>query len=302
MINQAINNLIIKVIPLLPIFIVKIFAKRYVAGEEDHEALKVVKLLNHQGYAATLDILGEHTKTASEAKDITDRYIKIYNKIYEKNLDCNISVKPSHIGLDLGANIVKKNIDALIKKASQTNNFLRIDMESSISTDVTIDLFKEYHKNYSNIGIVLQAYLFRTNKDLKNLKSEYPFNFRLCKGIYRESKDIAIQDRKDININYLNLIETAFKLKLYVGIATHDVELLKPIYKMIKEMKISKHAFEFQVLYGVPMSGWNERHLKNGYKVRVYVPFGEDWYPYSIRRLKENPSIAKYIIRDIIKK
>ncbi len=302
MIANIFNNIIIKTVTLLPISFVKFFAKRYVAGDSSSEALQVVNDLNKQGFSATLDILGEHTQTESESESITNNYINIYNNINDMGLDCNISVKPSHIGLDTDLNTLKHNLDKLIAKANELNNFLRIDMEGSSSTDITIKLFEEYFQTNSNIGTVLQAYLFRTENDIKNLLKKDKFNFRLCKGIYKEPADIAIQNRKDINANYLKLLKIAFKNDIFVGIATHDIELIESIYCMIDDMNISADKFEFQVLYGVPMSGWNEKHLSKGYKVRVYVPFGADWYPYSIRRLKENPSIAKYIIKDLIKR
>ena len=302
MVNKIINSLIIKIISFLPIPIVKLFAKRYVAGETSDEALDAASKLNEKGYSVTLDILGEHTKSKAEAESITSNYARIYDKIYKLELDCNISIKPSHIGLDVSIKTIKENLDILVAKANETNNFLRIDMESSKSTDVTLDLFKEYYKNNSNIGTVLQAYLYRTKHDIEHLISQFTFNFRLCKGIYKESDNIAIQNRNDINSNYLDLLKIAFDNNIYVGIATHDTLLIQSIYKLINKMNISSDKFEFQVLYGVPMSGWNEKHLQNGYKVRVYVPFGSDWYPYSIRRLKENPNIAKYIIKNLIRK
>jgi len=297
---SILNSVIIKTITLLPKAIVQLFAGKYVAGESHKTALAVVKSLNDQGLSATIDILGEHVQDITEAKQITSEYIDLYDEIAENQLDCNISIKPSHIGLDLGENQFLDNLQLLIDKAMTYENFLRIDMESSLVTDTTIKAYTQMLKRSKAVGTVFQAYLFRTLDDVKNVQSDH-LNFRLCKGIYKESEDISIQDRKHINENYLKILRYAFTANNYVGIATHDIDLLKNIYSLIEELNVSPDKFEFQVLYGVPMSGWIEKHLENRYKVRVYVPFGPDWYNYSIRRLKENPNIAGYVIKNLFR-
>ena len=297
---SILNSVIIKIITLLPKSIVQLFSGRYVAGEKHKTALAVVKSLNNQGFSATIDILGEHVQDITEAKQITSEYIDLYDEIAENQLDCNISIKPSHIGLDLGENQFLDNLQLLIDKAMTYENFLRIDMESSLVTDTTIKAYTQMLKRSKAVGTVFQAYLFRTLDDVKNVQSDH-LNFRLCKGIYKESEDISIQDRKHINENYLKILRYAFTANNYVGIATHDIDLLKNIYSLIEELNVSPDKFEFQVLYGVPMSGWIEKHLENRYKVRVYVPFGPDWYNYSIRRLKENPNIAGYVIKNLFR-
>ena len=297
---SILNSVIIKTITLLPKSIVQLFSGRYVAGENHKTALAVVKSLNNQGFSATIDILGEHVQDISEANQITSEYIALYDEIAENQLDCNISIKPSHIGLDLGENQFLDNLHLLIDKAIEHENFLRIDMESSLVTDTTIKAYTQMLKRSKSVGTVFQAYLFRTLDDVKNVQSEH-LNFRLCKGIYKESEDISIKGRKHINENYLKILRHAFTANNYVGIATHDIDLLKYIYSLIVELNVSPDQFEFQVLYGVPMSGWLEKHLENRYKVRVYVPFGPDWYDYSIRRLKENPNIAGYVIKNLFR-
>ena len=302
MIHSIFNRFITTLIPLLPLSFVRMIARRYVAGENSQEALIIVQRLNKNGYSVTLDILGEHSKNKPEAQSITNEYSDLYEKIHNQKLDCNISIKPTHIGLDIGEDFARTNLITLLNKAHETSNFLRIDMESSEVTDTTLDLYNECKKEYSKVGTVLQAYLYRSEKDLKMLSADDNCNFRLCKGIYRESPEIAIQKRGEINYNFLKLLRYAFEKKIYVGIATHNLEILKKTYDIIDELKIPAEKFEFQVLYGVPMSGWMEKHIKNGYKVRVYVPFGKDWYAYSIRRLKENPDIAGYILKDIFRK
>ena len=297
---STINSLIIRIITLLPKSIVQLFAGKYVAGENHKTALGVVKSLNNQGFSATIDILGEHVKDILEAQQITSEYLNLFDEISESDLDSNISIKPSHIGLDVGDSEFISNLELLIEKADYHKNFLRIDMESSAVTDTTLRAYTKMLKKSKAVGTVFQAYLFRTLDDIKNIQNEH-LNYRLCKGIYRESEDISIQDRNGINANYLKILCHTSMVNNYVGIATHDINLLKEIYSLIKELKVPIDRFEFQVLYGVPMSGWLEKHLENGYKVRVYVPFGPDWYNYSIRRLKENPNIAGYIIKNLFR-
>ena len=297
---SILNSVIIKIITLLPKSIVQLFSGRYVAGEKHKTALAVVKSLNNQGFSATIDILGEHVQDITEANQITSEYIDLYDEIAENQLDCNISIKPSHIGLDLGEDQFLDNLNLLIDKAIKHENFLRIDMESSLVTDITIKAYTQMLKRSKAVGTVFQAYLFRTLDDIKKVQSNH-LNFRLCKGIYKESEDISIKNRKHINENYLKILRHAFTANNYVGIATHDIDLLENIYSLIEELNVSSDRFEFQVLYGVPMSGWLEKHLENEYKVRVYVPFGPDWYDYSIRRLKENPNIAGYVIKNLFR-
>ena len=298
---NLINNLIYKIIKKSPKRLVKIFSKRYVAGFSFSETLGICKNLNAQGFALTLDLLGEHTKTEEESKKITDFYKELLTIINNEKIDANISIKPSHIGHDLGFSLFKKNLIILIEKAQELSNFIRIDMESSSLTDDTISVYRNLSEKYSNFGIVFQSYLLRTQNDIKSLDKSN-LNFRLCKGIYKEPKSIAYQTRDLINQNYLTILDYAISKKIYVGIATHDEYLLKESYKIIKKHSADCQNFEFQGLYGVPLSSWYKKHFKNGYKVRVYLPFGDNWYDYSLRRIKENPSIAKYVIKNLIKK
>ena len=301
MFYQFINRFIIYIIPYLPVSFIRMFSGRYVAGETSRQALKIVRELNNKGYSATLDILGEHSENKVDALDVTQEYTDLYGYILSHNLNCNISIKPTHIGLDIEEECAQNNLNTLAKTAQETNNFLRIDMESSKVTTTTLQLYKECKKKYSEVGTVLQAYLYRSKDDLIMLSKDKSCNVRLCKGIYRESSDIAIQHRKEINYNFLKLLRIAFENNIYVGIATHDLQLIEKAYEMIEELSISSEKFEFQVLYGVPMSGWLQKHINYGYKVRVYVPYGKDWYDYSMRRIKENPDIAGYILKNIFR-
>tara|TARA_B100000989_G_scaffold68346_1_gene47558 strand:- start:214 stop:1128 length:915 start_codon:yes stop_codon:yes gene_type:complete len=295
---KLINNLIIKIIPFLPRFFVRIVASPYIAGISDEEMLKKVKNLNDRGYKVAIDILGEHVKTEREAEEVTNRYVSIYNEISKRNLSSNISIKLTHIGQDLGMNIVKNNLSKLVKAAKKNKNFLRLDMENVPYTSSTIKLYKEMFNDYEQIGIVIQAYLHRSIDDIKDLSNE-KFNVRICKGIYVEDPSLVINDYEEVRENFLSLVKEALNKGSYVGIATHDEFLIDNIYSWILENKISKNRFEFQVLHGVPMKKMLEKLMDEGNTVRVYLPYGDNWYDYSVRRLKENPKMAGYIIKNL---
>ena len=242
------NQFIIKILPYLPFSVIRLVAGRYVAGENAEEALNVVKALNQQGFSATVDILGEHTNNENTARDIAREYKAILSSIYDQNLNCNISIKPSHLGMDVSTECIMENMTVLIETARRNSQFIRIDMEDSSLTDATIQLYTKCKDQYNNVGTVLQAYLFRSENDLCELINKSRFNVRICKGIYRESSDIAIQSRHDINNNFLKLLRFSFENNIYVCIATHDQFLIKESYKIIEDLKIPNDRFEFQVL------------------------------------------------------
>ena len=298
---SLLNNIIIKTIPLLPKLMVKIIADKYVAGNKIKDAINKTKLLNNQDLHVTIDLLGEHVKDLNEVESVTKTYLKLLEEINLSSLKSNISVKPTHIGLDINLDTFYKNALKLVESARDKNNFIRFDMENSSTTDSTIDVFKKIHKDYKNVGTVFQAYLKRTYTDIEKL-SKNQINFRLCKGIYNEDAGIAYKSYNKINSNYLKIAEMAFKNGCYVGLATHDLHLTQNLYDLIEKHKVPKENFEFQILYGVPMKGWIQRHLKNKFKVRVYLPYGPQWYEYSIRRLRENPNIARYVAKSIFSK
>ena len=235
---NILNKLVKSTIHLIPKYVIKIFANQYVAGITTADALKTVRKLNNEGFEVTLDILGEHTENKKNADSITNQYREILNQINLKKLKCNISIKPSHIGSDISDKILMNNFKKLHNTAIENKNFIRIDMESSSLTDITLNTYAKIYTEKNNIGVVLQAYLYRTEKDLMQLKPNS--NIRLCKGIYNENHDIAIKDPKKINDNYLKLLKMAFERNIYVGIATHDINLIKASIIMIKEMNIDK--------------------------------------------------------------
>ena len=295
------DTIVTNSIPYLPKWIAKPFSKPYVAGETVEEALAEVKALNSKGFSATIDILGEHTKDIHVAKDITNQYCNLYEEIENNAINCTISIKPTHVGLNISLSEAVTNMLIIAKKASEVGNFLRIDMESSDFTDHTFDIFKECKKVYGNIGAVTQAYLYRSEDDIETFGDEQ-FNSRICKGIYKESKTIAFQEREDIRNNFILLAKKMARKGSFCGYATHDQILIDLLLEWVKSENISPHLFEFQALYGVPMNGRLEQLIDEGFKVRIYVPFGPDWFDYSVRRLKENPDIAGYVLSNLFKK
>ena len=294
------NSFLTSTFPLLPRWIAKLFAKPYVAGETEDEAVTHIKALNDRGFAATVDILGEHVLTTDKARDITNQYCYLYDRIFSESLDCNISIKPTHIGLNISLDEAMANTTAILKKAKEHGNFLRIDMENSPFIDQTFELYDHCKKIYENVGVVVQSYLHRSLEDVERLTNE-SFNSRICKGIYREPDTIAFQGREEIKDNFLDLAKAMAVKSAYAGYATHDHDLLDQLLEWIESKNISRDLFEFQVLYGVPMAGRLDVLRNAGYKVRIYVPFGPDWFDYSIRRLKENPDIAGYVIKNMFK-
>ena len=299
--RQSMNPIFTNILPYLPKWFSKPFAKPYVAGETAEVALNHIKKLNQSGFSATLDILGEYTASIDQAQDIANQYCNLYDEINNRSLKCTISVKPTHVGLKISDSLAISNMIKIAKKAAEYENFLRIDMESSHYTDKTFEIYKQCKSITKNIGVVLQSYLFRSLDDISRL-ADSNFNTRICKGIYKEDHSIAYQDKKEIRKNFLLMAKSVIKKGGFAGLATHDQELIDILLDWIEKDNISKHFFEFQVLYGVPMDGRLEQLLEKGFSVRVYVPFGPDWFEYSIRRLKENPNIAGYVLKNLFKK
>lgn len=298
---NLINSALSAILPLFPRWMSKPFAKPYVAGETIDEAIQRIKILNEKGFAVTTDILGEHVKTHEEAENVTHSYIDLLQAIKEENLDCHISIKPTHLGLDVGYSVVRDNLFRLLETAKTTGSFVRIDMEDSPYTDASIKLYLEAKLRFENVGQVIQAYLRRSQDDISRLTNEN-LNVRICKGIYREPETIAYQDSQSIQKQFVELVAQVVDGGGYPAIATHDISIIDAIETWLVENNISPDRFEFQVLYGVPMDGKLEALLEKGYTVRKYVPFGKNWYDYSIRRLKENPKIITYVMKNIFKK
>ena len=298
---EMINSLLATIMPYLPKFFVRPFAKPYVAGESIDSVIKIAKKLNDNGFSTTLDILGEFVNSKEEANKIKNAYSELIKKISAKKLDSTISVKLTHLGLGLDSNLGEKNFHSLSLIGKENNVGITIDMENSPYTSKTFGIYKNALINNEQLGTVIQAYLYRSLDDIKQLDSS-SLNLRICKGIYNESQDIAIQNRSAINDNYFEMAKTLLNGQGYACLATHDITLIDRLESFIDENNISPQRFEFQVLYGVPMGNRLEKLKKKGYKIRVYVPFGEAWFEYSVRRLKENPKIISYVLKNLFKK
>ena len=294
---KFINSAIAVVLPIIPKPIVGHFAQKYIAGETLEDATRVIAKLNGEGFMCTANILGEHITNIEEADKYLNSYKEVLSSITEKNLDMNISIKMTQLGMGIDDGVCFEFMNEMIRLSEEVNNFIRIDMEDSKYTTKTLDIHSKFLENYSNVGTVIQAYLRRSETDVKEL-IKLKANIRLCKGIYIEPIEIAFKERDEIRHNYSLLLEMLLKSGCYVGIATHDEYLVDVAYQLIKELGLSNEEYEFQMIYGVTEKLRN-KILNDGHRLRIYVPFGEDWYAYSVRRLKENPAIVGYVIKNI---
>jgi len=300
------NRFIAAILPWFPKKFIWLFSKSYISGETVDDAIRVSKELKKDNIDITLDVLGEFITTLDEAEENKKEYLNLIDVTYKSGIEGNFSVKPTFFGLLIDEEICYKHIREIVAKASAYNNFIRIDMEDSSCTDMEIELFSRLQKEFpGNVGLVVQAYLKRTLDDvigLSDLNSEkHPLNFRLCKGIYIEPAEIAYKKYEEINKHFLEDLEYMLKNKIYAGIATHDKPLVEGAYKLIKKYKVPKSMYEFQMLYGVTPN-LRESIVKDGHRMRVYVPFGTKWFGYSTRRLKENPKMASHIIKALFYK
>ncbi len=293
---EWLNQLIIRTMPLVPKSIIRKISSRYIAGETLEDAVRVTKDLMALGGMSTIDVLGEFVTTKEMALHERQMCSIVLDAINENQLESYLSVKPTSLGLGIDFDFAYSNIKMLVEKANSFGLFVRLDMENSPYTDKTFEIFKKLRsEGFQNVGIVIQAYLYRSENDIRKLASYKP-SIRLCKGIYRESPSIAIQDKEGIRNNYKKLLQLIFELGLYPAIATHDEVLIKFALEIIQKYNLNRKDYEFQMLLGVREDRRNEL-LRNGHRLRVYVPFGKDWYGYSTRRLKENPDIAGHIFK-----
>lgn len=295
------NKLIVALLPLMPKKLVWVFSKRYIAGITIDSAIKVSRKLNQNGIMVTFDILGEFIKNLSEAQQNRDEYLNLIDTIERENLIGNYSVKPTMFGLLIDPDVCYNHIRDIVKQAAKYNNFIRIDMEDSGCTDNTIVLYRKLKTEFpANVGMVIQAYLKRTFTDVNNLldihTSNKPLNFRLCKGIYIEPAQISFKKHDDINASYIKNLEFMLQNNIYVGIATHDKQLVDSALNLIEKYNVNKNMYEFQMLYGVTPD-LRQSIVDKGHRLRVYVPYGSHWFGYCTRRLKENPKMAQQIIK-----
>jgi proline dehydrogenase len=300
------NRFIAAILPFFPKKFIWIFSRPYISGETIEDAIRVSRELNNKHIMVTLDVLGEFIKTLDEAEANKNEYLNLIDVTFSNGINGNFSLKPTSFGLLIDQDICLKHIREIVAKAASYKGFIRIDMEDSPCTDMEIELFRKLKGEFpKNVGLVLQAYLKRTSQDLINMldlnREESPLSFRLCKGIYVEPESIAYKKNDDINMHFLENLEFIFRKNIHVGIATHDKALVEGAYSLIEKYNVPKSMYEFQMLYGVTPN-LREKIVSDGHSMRVYVPFGKQWFGYSTRRLKENPKMASHIIKAIFYK
>ena len=279
----------------------KHFANRFVAGETLSEALDAVRALNARGITASLDLLGESVTNEREARSARDEYLNILARIHEAKLDANVSVKLTAMGLDIDHELCVAVMQDILARAQQYETFVRIDMEASQYTEITLQLFEErfYPVYKANVGVVLQSYLYRTFADVEHM-NQLRARVRICKGAYKEPPSVAYPEKKDVDANYVKCMRELMLKGNYPAIATHDPAMVNEAKRWAREQKIDKDRFEFQMLYGVRRD-LQDALVREGYKVRVYVPFGTQWYPYLMRRLAERPANVAFITGNVIR-
>ena len=295
------DRAIVRVLPAVPRPVVKKLSRRYIAGSTLVEACRVVSGLNEEGKMATIDVLGEEITSREEATALLAEYEDVFETIEREGLDSNISVKLTGLGLNLDHEFCRDNIAELVQEAAKRNNFVRIDMEDSSTTTETLELFRELRgQGLDNVGIVLQAYMKRTLTDIADLADLGP-NVRVCKGIYVEPAEIAYQEFETVRLNFVEAVGALLDAGGYVAVATHDDWVIGEALALIEERGLAPDQYEFQMLLGVrPELG--DELVREGHRLRIYVPFGRQWYEYSLRRLQENPKIAGYIALDTLKR
>lgn len=275
-------------------------ARRFIAGETFEQAKEVVKRLNDMGFLVTIDILGESVTNKEQAEKARDSYIELLSNINTVGLNSNVSLKLTQMGLDIDDSYCYENVIKIVKTAAGYKNFVRIDMEGSRYTQRTIDIFKKVHGVYPhNIGMVIQSYLYRSKEDIIHA-IENRHRIRLCKGAYKEPPDIAFPDKRDVNKNYEEIAKDLILKGNYPAIATHDERLINIAESFAKENNIPKDRFEFQMLYGIRRD-LQERLITEGYRVRIYVPYGTYWMPYTIRRIRERKENLWFVLRNIFR-
>ena len=296
-----IDRAIVRALPAVPRRVVKRLSSRYIAGTTLAEACDVVRELNSQGKEATLDVLGEEVTLREEAIGLRDAYRRALDTIEEEGLRSNVSVKLTALGLKLDRGLCRADLTAVVEEAARFGNFVRIDMEDSSTTSETLALYRDLRNGgHDNLGVVLQAALKRTLTDIEGLADLTP-SVRICKGIYVEPAEIAYQEDETIRLNFLDVLEALFDVGSYVGIATHDDWLIGEALALLERRKLGRADYEFQMLLGVrPELG--DQLVREGHRLRIYVPFGRRWYEYSIRRLQENPKLAGYVALDTLKR
>jgi proline dehydrogenase len=273
---------------------------RFVAGETLDEAIEACRVSNDAGMAITLDCLGENVSTTADAQKARDTYLEIFDRLAKEKLNANVSCKLTQLGLDLSVEFCEGLVLSIAERAAAYDSFLRIDMEGSVYTQRTVELVKRVRAQSPSVGAVIQAYLYRSESDVVDLLS-YGCRIRLCKGAYKEPQEVAYQRKSEVDGNFVKLMRLLLPSGFYHGIATHDPRMIAETIRWAAEKKISKDDFEFQMLYGV--RGDLQRMLvRDGYRVRLYVPYGQEWFPYFMRRLAERPANVGFFVRNFFRK
>ena len=272
---------------------------RFVSGERMEDGLIAVNKVNSEGAIATLDHLGEETSELEEAKAATQVYLDALDLINENQADTNVSVKPTQVGLKIDKKLCEENFARIIERAKEYNNFVRMDMEGSDCTQDTLDVFYSLREKYDNFGIVIQTYLYRSEKDVEDILKAGG-RIRLCKGAYKEPKEIAFQRKQEVDDNFVKLMKRMLKSGIYHGIATHDEKIIQKTKEFAGENNIPRESFEFQLLYGI-RTELQHQLVREGYKVRIYIPFGMQWYPYFMRRLAERPANLFFFLKNFLR-
>jgi len=273
-------------------------ARRFVAGESLEEAIAAAHKCNDAGMSASLDYLGESVTTAEEAQRARDAYLEIFDRIGQEKLQANVSCKLTQLGLDFSADLCEGLLYSIVERAAARDNFLRVDMESSAHTQRTIDLVKRVRSRKPTIGAVLQSYLYRSEDDVRGLLA-YGCRIRLCKGAYQESAHVAFVQKRDVDANFIRLMRMLLTSGFYHAIATHDPRMISETIRFAGAQRISKEDFEFQMLYGV-RTDLQRQLVKDHYRLRIYIPFGRDWFRYFMRRLGERPANLAFFLRHLL--
>ena len=274
-------------------------AWRFVAGETLDDAIRAVRRANRQGIRGTLDLLGENTLSREDARKSTDEVIGILDRIRSENVDCNVSVKLTQLGLDLDTGFCLENLRGIARRAAQHGNFVRVDMEDHNYTDATIEVAQRAREEMNNVGIVVQAYLYRTEKDVASLLQK-GMKIRLCKGAYLEPEEVSFKKKRDTDTNFAKIMKMLLDSGIYHAIATHDEAMIAATRQYARERNLGKGSFEFQMLYGVRRD-LQIGLVREGYNVRIYIPYGKRWYPYFMRRLAERPANVFFVLKNLLK-
>jgi proline dehydrogenase len=273
-------------------------ARRFVAGETLDDAIEAAHAVNRAGSSVSLDLLGENVSDEAGARLAADGYLAMFDRIAREKLDANVSLKLTQLGLDLGEPLCQELLEKIVAHAMSQGNFVRVDMEGSAYTQRTVEMTKRVRAKYEGVGTVMQSYLHRAEQDVTDLLAA-GCRLRLCKGAYKEPPDIAFLEKKDVDANYVKLMKLILPSGIYHGIATHDPAMIDATKEFVREKKTARDQFEFQMLYGI-RTDLQEQLVREGYRLRVYIPFGTDWFPYFMRRLAERPANLMFFLRNLL--